>query len=309
METGEYPALPPAGGVLIFDKPSGMSSHAAVNLARRLFGTKQAGHTGTLDPLATGVLCILVGRAVKASEYTLSHPKTYRAEVRLGTVTDTDDITGTVLAETGVGASEEAFRAAAGSLLGTTYQVPPQYSALKVDGRRMYEIARSGGSVEAEARPVTVSSLTCRANGPRDFTLWCTVSSGTYVRSLCRDIGKLLGTGACMAGLRRLSACGFDITQASTREALEESDAAALGALLRPTEDLFRGLPEVTLPPFFERLFRSGCEIYLRKLGIPAPPDGAFVRIRGVGCGFFALGSVHTYDDGPAVKSEKLFAL
>ena len=296
-------------GVLIVNKHAGVTSHDVVNRVRRLYGTRRVGHTGTLDPMATGVLVVLVGRAAKAAEYLVSDSKRYRAVMRLGMTTDSEDITGAILTQTDVIPEIDEITRVATTFEGEILQVPPLYSALKVGGRKLVDIARQGGTVERQARPVTVHSLICApTDDPREYTLDVHCSSGTYIRTLCADIGATLGVGAVMAALERVETGGFGIDKAYTLDELESMDGETLVKALMPVESLFDTLPAVRLQAFYERLFRGGCEIYLKKIST-ALPIGQRVRILDEKGNFFALGEVHEYPDGSAIKSIKLFQL
>lgn len=293
-------------GVLLIDKGEGLTSHDVVSRVRRLYHTRRVGHTGTLDPLATGVLVILIGRAAKAAEYLAVHDKTYEATLRLGITTDTEDVTGKVLTESPVTASADEVIAAASSFVGTYMQTPPMYSALKVNGQKLVDLARRGIEVEREARPVTIHSLACKPLGSGDYALRVSCSSGTYIRTLCADIGAKLGCGGAMATLRRVETGGFSLTDCTTLEALEGMDDAARAALLFQTEKLFASLPEIRLPSFFEKLARSGCEIYQHKIGT-AFAEGTRVRLSSEDGKFFALGEIRSFENGSAAKPIKAF--
>ena len=296
-------------GILLVDKPEGITSHDVVFRVRRLFGTKKVGHTGTLDPMATGVLVVLLGRAAKACEYVSHDEKEYEATLRLGFTTDTEDVTGTVLSQSDVLPTPDGVEAVLPSFRGGILQVPPMYSALKVNGRKLCDLARAGETVEREARPVTVKSLTCEAtDSPRDYRMRVRVSGGTYIRTLCADIGAALGCGGVMASLRRTEAGGFAISDAVTLEALEGMKLDERMVLLRPVEELFSDLPPLHLPDFYRTLCRNGCEIYLKKLGVSLPV-GCRVRLCNAAGEFFALGEVGEYEDGTAVKAIKIFVL
>ena len=302
------------GGVLAVNKPTGMTSHDVVNIVRKIYGTKKVGHTGTLDPMASGVLVVLVGRAVKATEYISSSYKRYRATLRLGVTTDTEDITGTVLTESKNIPDAEAVLSVCKSFVGEIMQVPPMYSALKVNGQKLVNLARKGITVERQARKITVSSLSCvPTDSSTDYTLDVCCSGGTYIRTLCADIGRALGCGGAMATLERTEACGFSIEQAIEIEALREYPAEELCSLLVPVEELFSDLPIVRLSDFFEKLCRGGCEIYQSKLGTRISV-GNRVRIYGKN-GFFAIGEIipeskcRSSELGSAVKAIKLFEL
>lgn len=294
-------------GVLVIDKPAGMTSHDVVNRVRRLFDTSEVGHTGTLDPMATGVLPVLIGRAVKAADLLLAENKRYEATVRLGIRTDTEDTTGAVLSETDVLPAEDDVLAAVRSMAGDSMQVPPMYSALKVGGQKLCDLARAGKVVEREARPITVHAIEARRLSDDLYALDVACSKGTYIRTLCADIGEKLGCGAAMASLRRVESGSFRIADAVTLDALAATSEEERLSLPRPVETLFSDLPAVRLSPFFERLFRSGCEIYEKKIGA-AVPAGTDVRVYAEG-GFIALGRVADYPDGPAVRLVKLFVL
>ena len=296
-------------GILLVDKPAGMTSHDVVWKVRKLFGTKKVGHTGTLDPMATGVLVVLLGRAAKACEYVSHDEKVYEATLRLGLTTDTEDVTGTTLTVSDSIPTPEQVEAILPSFRGEIMQIPPMYSALKVGGRKLCDMARAGEVIEREARPVTVKSLVCEAtDSPRDYRMTVRVSGGTYIRTLCADIGAALGCGGVMATLRRTEAGGFPITHCVTPDALEAMELTERLALLRPVEELFADLEAVNLPDFYRTLCRNGCEIYLKKLGATFPV-GARLRLCDSRGAFFALGEVGEYEDGIAVKAIKIFVL
>ncbi len=296
-------------GVLIVNKSQGPTSHDIVNKIRRLYSTKKVGHTGTLDPMATGVLVVLIGRAAKACEYSLSDRKIYTATLRLGIETDTEDTTGNILTEYPVNVTEEEVKSAVSSFKGKIRQIPPMYSALKVGGKKLCDIAREGGTVEREAREIEVYSISAEHIEDSDYKLEVECSAGTYIRTLCADIGKALGCGGAMASLERSAACGFSINQAHTVEEIEQLSAYERLALLRPVEEIFNELEAVKLPAFYEKLFRSGCEIYFKKAKLPEYPVGTRLRVLDSKGGFFALGEVREYENGLAVKSIKLFVL
>jgi tRNA pseudouridine55 synthase len=195
------------------------------------------------------------------------------------------------------------------SFKGKIKQVPPMYSALKVGGKKLCDIAREGGTVEREAREIEVYSISAEYIAGSDYRLVVECSAGTYIRTLCADIGKALGCGGAMASLERSAACGFSIEDAHTIEEIEELSPAERLALLRPVEEIFSELGEVKLSAFYERLFRSGCEIYLKKAGLPALAEGTRLRILDTNGNFFALGEVRSYEGGLAIKSLKLFSL
>lgn len=298
-------------GVLAVNKPAGWTSFDVVGKLRRLYGTKRIGHTGTLDPMATGVLVVLVGRAAKASEYITVHDKSYRAVLKLGVTTDTEDTTGNILTSfSGRLPQADEVAAAAERFVGEIMQTPPMYSALKVGGRKLCDIARGGGTVERTPRRITVHSLSVSPMEGRDdeYLLYVECSAGTYIRTLCADIGAALGCGGVMAELCRLSVGGFTLEGARTPDEIAEMTENERAAALLPVESLFYDLPLMKLPPFFEKLFRSGCEIYQKKIGTTFPV-GARVRAADQNGQFFALGEVAEYPDGTAIRSLKTFIL
>lgn len=296
-------------GVLIINKHAGVTSHDIVGMVRRLYHTRRVGHAGTLDPMATGVLVVLIGRAAKASEYLSHDAKHYRATLRLGLTTDTEDTTGTVLTTSENIPTNEELQAVLPRFRGKILQTPPMYSALKVDGQKLVDLARRGEIIEREAREIEIFSLSATpTNDPCEFILDVHCSGGTYIRTLCADIGAALGCGGAMAVLERGKACGFDLSISHTTEELEQMSDEERLELLIPTEKLFADLPEVRLSAFFEKLCRSGCEIYLKKLGISLPL-GTRVTLCDANGAFFALGEVGEFRDGVAVKAIKMFAL
>ncbi len=294
-------------GLFLLDKHEGITSHTAVKRVQRLFDAPSAGHTGTLDPLATGVLPILLGRAVKASEFLVETDKHYEAVLRLGVTTDTEDMTGTILTKVDVLPSADAVLEAAMHFVGEILQTPPMYSAIRVDGRRLMELAREGKTVWREPRPITVHSLSVTPLSSSDYRLRVVCSKGTYIRTLCADIGAYLGCGGAMASLRRTETAGFSIDRCMTLEELEALSPAARMAHLLPVESLFSELQVVQLSAFYARLAHSGQEIYLSKIKRSLPLQ---TRVRLYDeQGFFALGEVRDFSDGAAIKPIKLFRL
>ena len=296
-------------GVLIVHKHAGVTSHDIVNKIRRLYGTRRVGHTGTLDPMATGVLVVLIGRAAKAAEYLSHDSKCYKATLRLGITTDSEDTTGTVLTTCEQIPSREAVEAIIPAFCGKIRQIPPMYSALKVNGKKLVDLAREGQVIERQPREIEIFRLgAIPTESPCDYILEVACSGGTYIRTLCADIGAGLGCGGVMASLERTEACGFSIEISHTIAELEEMTDEERLALLIPTEALFSEHPLISLPAFYERLFRSGCAIALHKLKA-AHPLSARLRVADANGAFFALGEVVETDEGLAVKSVKLFNL
>lgn len=310
MSITESPA-PMSDGVLLMDKPAGVTSHDVVSRVRRLFGTRQVGHTGTLDPMATGVLILLLGRAAKASEYVSHDEKSYEAILRLGLRTDTEDSTGIILSTASNVPTMPDLENVLRHFQGNIQQVPPMYSALKVNGRKLCDIARAGGTVERHPRHVIIRSITAEPSRlPSDFRLCVTCSGGTYIRTLCADIGDELGCGGVMASLRRTCASGYPISDCCTLSELESMTAEERQACLYPVETLFSDLAVLQLSAFHTRLCRNGCELYLARLGLhDAHQSGERVRLYDNNGKFFALGEIMDYPDGAAVKMIKLFVL
>lgn len=293
-------------GVLLIHKPIGITSFDVVAKVRRLFGTKQVGHTGTLDPMAEGLLGVLVGRAVKASEFLTEKDKEYVAGLRLGITTDTEDTTGKILTETNDIPDRETVIETAKSFIGEVMQIPPMYSALKVDGKKLVDLAREGVVIERKARPITVYELDIDGDG-RDYTMRVACSKGTYIRTLCADIGAKLGCGGAMSALKRTKAGVFSLEDAYTLDELAEMTPEEREKTLLPTELLFSDWEKVTLPDFFSKLSRSGCEIYQKKIGTDFPV-GTMLRVHDKN-GFYAVGKVQEYEGGTAVKLMKLFQI
>lgn len=294
-------------GVILIDKHEGVTSYRIIQILRKMFNTKKVGHTGTLDPMATGVLPVLLGRAVKAADFLLSEDKEYEATLRLGITTDTEDTTGEILSSSDDIPDESAVIAAVHSFVGDYDQVPPMYSALKFGGRKLVDIAREGGSVEREARRVRIHRIECEKISRTDYFLRVACSKGTYIRTLCADIGSSLGCGGAMASLRRTKAGAFDIARAYTIEALEGMTYEERLALVLPADTLFPDFPTVDLPDFYSKLAHSGTEIYLKKIRRDIPV-GTMVKLCHNG-EFFALGRVDEFPDGNAVRPVKQLLL
>ena len=291
-------------GIVLLEKEAGMTSHTAVRRLARLFGVEKAGHTGTLDPMATGVLPVLIGRGVKASEYLTEGDKHYIATLRLGLMTDTEDITGTTLRVSDRLPDEAEVLAALQAFRGEILQTPPMYSALKVGGHKLMDLARRGVTVEREPRPITVHRLTAEKLSESDYRLDVVCSKGTYIRTLCADIGAALGVGGVMASLCRAEAAGFPLSACHTLAAYEAMTEEERDAAVIPTEALFTCLPALYFPPFFARLAENGQRVDEKKLGASYPEK---TRLRLVDdAGFFALGEITP--EG-SVRVLKLFRL
>ncbi len=294
-------------GLIILNKVEGLSSQSAVTRVKRLLGVKKAGHTGTLDPLATGVLPILLERGVKASEFMLTSDKHYRATLMLGITTDTEDITGTLLTKSDKIPSEEEVRAAVNSFVGDYMQTPPMYSALKVGGRKLCDLAREGKEIEREPRPVKIFSIETTPLSPLEYALEVHCSKGTYIRTLCADIGKKLDTGGVMKALCRTEASGFSLSDGHTLEELEEMSQEELEGAVLPTDVIFKNRKKLTLSDFYSRLAKNGLEIYLKKIGVKNLAVGEELRLYDSKGEFFALGEVRRFEDGEAIKPIRQF--
>ena len=256
-------------GIICLDKPCNMTSFMAVKRASRILGVKKAGHTGTLDPMATGVLVIMLGHCTRFIELLPEHKKGYTARVKLGLTTDTLDITGEVLSESPVNVTLEQLLSVSEKFKGDILQIPPMFSALKKDGERLYDLARKGIEIEREQRPVTIEKLEIYDFDGTEFSMDVTCSAGTYIRSLCDDIGKELGCGAVMTQLRRTEANGFSIENAVTLEELERlvSEKKA-DTVITSVEKALMSYPEITVTrPQANRFHNGGALGYERLHG------------------------------------------
>ena len=261
-------------GVLLLDKPLGLSSNDALIKAKRLLQALKAGHTGTLDPLATGLLPLCFGEATKFSQDLLEADKTYEAHVRLGETTTTGDAEGEVLQTRPVTVDDAAIRAILPRFMGRISQVPPMYSALKRDGKPLYEYARAGQTLEREAREVTIHALALTQSALPDtneFTFRVTCSKGTYVRTLAEDIGEALGCGAHLRGLRRTAVGPLTLDGAVTLEDLSALDHAQRVAKLAPVDALLKTLPAIMLDETLARRFSHGQRLRLDEIRCPTP--------------------------------------
>ena len=243
-------------GIVIVDKPQGWTSQDVTARLRRVFSTRRIGHGGTLDPMATGVLPVFVGRATRGVEFFEHAEKTYETVLRLGLRTDTQDITGTVLDRREVNVTEDRLLETLERFRGEIMQIPPMYSALKVNGQKLCDLARKGKEVERAPRPVTIHELTLLSFDGRDAALRVRCSKGTYIRTLCEDIGIALGCLGTMASLRRTQAGDYTAAQSVPLETLLE--AAHPEEYLLPLDSMFLQYPAVTLTPNQETRCRNG---------------------------------------------------
>lgn len=243
-------------GIVIVDKPQGWTSQDVTARLRRVYATRRIGHGGTLDPMATGVLPVFVGRATRGVEFFEHAEKTYETVLLLGRTTDTQDVTGATLAEKPVHLSPADIERVLPRFRGDILQVPPMYSALKVNGKKLYELARKGQEVERQPRPITVFELTNLGFDGTRLSLRVKCSKGTYIRTLCQDIGEALGCGGCMEALRRVRAGEYGIEDAVPLEQLLESETPE--RYLRSLDTMFAHCPAVTLTPNQEKRCRNG---------------------------------------------------
>ena len=259
-----------ANGILVIDKPAGWTSHDVVAKLRGILHVKRIGHAGTLDPMATGVLPVFVGRATRAVEFAAEREKEYIAGLRLGVVTDTQDCTGTTLETHPVEVTRDQVEAILDRFRGDLQQIPPMYSAVKKNGRKLYELARRGVEVERQPRPVTIHRLELLDQvSPTDYTLRVLCSKGTYVRTLCHDMGQALGCGGTLFSLRRTRSAGFTLEDAVTLE--DVAAAADPAALLLPVDAYFSGYPILQLQTGAEeKRIRNGNSLTLDG------PDGTY---------------------------------
>lgn len=293
-------------GILLIDKPQNMTSFVAAARVRRLTQVKKTGHTGTLDPMATGVLPVLLGGATRFCEMLPSHDKAYEATLRLGVVTDTLDITGEVLEERSFSSVTRAdFEAALGGFVGTINQIPPMYSAISQNGVRLYKLARQGIEVERESRRVTIFSaelLDCDEK-KGEYRIGVECSGGTYIRSLIADIGEKLGCGAVMTALRRTKANGFTISECMTLDEIGALSAGGeLGSRVIPIEKALSSYRYITVTAPQAQRFENGGSLSLERLYLKEPGDHELVRVNAPGGEFLGMGEI---SDGE-VKVKKL---
>ena len=255
-------------GIVIVDKPQGWTSQDVTARLRRVFNTRRIGHGGTLDPMATGVLPVFVGRGTRGVEFFEHAEKTYEAVLQLGLTTDTEDITGTVLEEREVAISEADFLTVLPKFRGKIQQIPPMYSALKVNGQKLCDLARKGKEVERQPREIEIFELECLEFTDTTARLRVRCSKGTYIRTLCKDIGEALGCGGCMAELRRVQAGEYTI--AESVPLAELLDTTEPEKYLRPVDTMFRNYPEVTLTEKQELRCRNGNSFSIQL------PDGTY---------------------------------
>lgn len=285
-------------GILIVDKPTDWTSFDVIAKLRGILGTRKLGHSGTLDPMATGVLPVFAGVASKAVDMQPNHDKTYCAVLRFGLCTDTGDVTGTVLETSNQKVTKQQLLEVLPRFTGDIMQTPPMYSAVKINGTPLYKLARQGVTVERKARPVTIYRLDLlEQSGEQDFVLEVACSKGTYVRTLVEDLGKVLGVPATLAGLRRTQAGVFDLQHSHTLEEIQAAkDAGTLEQLFVPVETVFAHLPQITVNEQNKMRLFNGAPCYRFQ-----QPEGVYRLYSGEE--FLGLGKIQNTQ----LKAEKLF--
>ncbi len=288
-------------GILVLNKPKGYTSHDAVNVVRKLLGTRKVGHTGTLDPNAEGVLPICVGKSTKACDMITFSDKEYIAGVKLGITTDTYDIWGSVRQTKDVNVTREMLAETVREFMGDIMQIPPMYSAIKQNGKKLYELARQGVEVERAPRKVTIYDCEIMDFSDDTFTLRVRCSKGTYIRSLCHDIGKVLGCGACMTSLVRTKSSVFDIDEAITFEQIKDRvDTLGAQSVLGCVDRVFADYPKyIASDVVRERLINGAYSRVSTELGT--------YRVYDSDCAFVGIAKVIQGEKGNVIKMEKSF--
>jgi len=263
-------------GLLVIDKPAGITSHDVVSAVRRLLHIQRVGHGGTLDPMATGVLVVLIGAATRLSQFVVGHDKRYEAVIRLGISTTTYDAEGEVTGRRAVAVDEGEIHHALSHFEGEIAQVPPMYAAIKVDGRKLYDLARKGQEIAREPRPVTIHALHVVQWAPPDLHIDVTCSAGTYIRSLAHDLGESLGCGAHLSRLRRTRSGPFSIDLSCSLDHLREhAERRTLSEVILPPAAALQGMALVRLDPEQERDMRHG-----KQLALQTPEAASFLQAR-----------------------------
>ena len=272
-------------GILVMNKPQGFTSFDVIGKLRGILKMRKLGHTGTLDPMATGVLPVLIGTAARACDILPDESKAYRAAFQLGTVTDTQDSSGNVLETHPFDVSESELLAVLPQFTGEIQQIPPMYSAVQINGKRLYELARAGKEIERPAQSLTLEAFDSQS-GRGTLVIAC--GKGTYVRTILHDIGGVLGCGCMMTALERTAACGFTLNDAHTFDEVQQAaDAGSVESLVIPTDRLFLSLPSVTLNETQTRLYRNGVLLSVSRLG--HLPEGTRFRIYSAEQSFLGL--------------------
>ena len=293
-------------GFIFLDKPEGITSFVAANRIKRIIKINKTGHTGTLDPMATGVLPVMLGGATRFSQYLPTHDKAYRAKILLGTVTDTLDITGTVLQKNGVDVTRAQLENTLNRFVGEISQLPPMYSAVSKDGVRLYKLARQGIEIEREARNVVIHyiKLLDVPDSGNEFEIEVSCSAGTYIRSLAADIGSELGCGATITALRRVEANGIAIDRTVTLETVQQfADEGRIEELITPCDVMLRCYPAVNVSEKQAVRFENGGELELKR--IKGEKTDGFCRVYSPEKKFLGLGRI-SHADGTLYVEKKL---
>lgn len=295
-------------GVLLIDKPEGFTSFDVIAVVRKLTGQRKTGHTGTLDPNATGVLPVLLGSATKAQDIIPNHDKSYTARFKLGLTTDTLDIWGSQTSQAESKVTKVEIEQLLPRFSGEIKQIPPMYSAIKKDGQRLYDLARKGVEVERDARTVTVYklSLTAFDKEAQEGTIEVTCSKGTYIRTIIDDIGRALGTGAVMTALRRTFACGFSIDECITLDKLKDlAQNGEVSSIARPVESLFSGYAGLAVSDAQAKRFSNGGALDISRTALKSggAAEGELFRVKNKNGVFLGLGKV----ESGLLKIYKLF--
>ena len=283
-------------GILNIRKEKGFTSHDVVAVVRRILHIRKVGHTGTLDPDAEGVLPICVGKATKLSDVIMDGTKSYRAMVRLGITTTTEDAAGEIIEEKPVDFDTEKIQKVVLSMIGEQEQIPPMYSAIKVNGKKLYELAREGKTVERRPRMVQIFSARIRSVEIPRVRMEIRCSKGTYIRTLCHDIGAELGCGGCMESLERTQSGAFSVQDSLTLdEVVQKRDQGKLAEIVWPVDRVLERYPRIVVSPQWESLARNGGALREQtvKCEIKDPPDGSLVRLYGSDGQFIALYAWH----------------
>ena len=284
-------------GIIVINKEKGFTSHDVVAKMRRILGTRKIGHTGTLDPEAAGVLPVCIGKATKVCDMILNSDKEYIAEIKFGITTDTQDIFGNILEEKSVSLSKDEIENAVMSFEGEIEQIPPMYSAVKIGGKKLYEYARKGVEVERSARKVTIKKIDILETGSDTAKIKVLCSKGTYIRTLCSDIGEKLSCGACMTSLLRTKSAGFDIENAVTLTKLEED---GYEKYLINTDFVFKSLPSFNADFDTKKRLLNGAKTTV------SAPVGRY-RVYDENGVFLCVACVSKYNGRNVITSEKLF--
>jgi tRNA pseudouridine55 synthase len=292
-------------GILLVDKPSGKTSHDVVDYIRRAAGTRRVGHTGTLDPAATGLLVLCIGAGTRLSEHLTGLDKTYEGSMRLGMVTDSHDLDGKVLRESPVPElAIEDIQSVCNRFVGKIMQAPPMVSAVKVGGERLYKKARQGVEVERTPRPVVVREFLVLSYNPPDASIRVRCTRGTYVRSLCHEVGQALGCGAILAQLRRTYVGNYSIDDAVTLDELHNQDDVL--RRLIPLEQAL-DLPEIVIKPTSRNVVVSGGQLTAGDLIGACPVHQGWVQIKSDDGQLLALGQIHAEPPGPYIHAKRVF--